>query len=349
MTLRNPKYWNAGLQTGIVSRRQKAGLKTGVPNHCPYFGFSIIFALCLIAVLPMSAVARAGDGGSSAAEFLRIGTGARAPARGDAVTADPQGVLSLHYNPAGLANVERGEIEGMYQEAVLGMGHGSFGFVHPIGANAGWGVGAKYMDYGRTQRTTISTVLGVSTLNNAGTFKGNDLAAGLSYGYRIADVSVGITGKYITAKYDDVTAGAGAVDLGILWKSSSIPVALGATIQNVGSRMKFMRTREHLPLLGRVGAAWTPMDGMIRLTTDIEWARNEEPVPMAGLEFTPVSFITLRAGYDGRNDLGRKWSVGGGFRHNDFTLDYAFIPSGKIGDNHRFALGIQFGPGRKIR
>ena len=303
---------------------------------------SLLFALALLAV---SAGART-DGGSSAAEFLRISPSARGAARGDAMTAGAEGVAALHYNPAGLGYLRRAEAEAMYQHLTLDVGHGALGAALPWGDASGWGVSATYIDYGEAFRTTISMAGGAVAISNAGTFSGSDLAVGFSYGHRFGDWAIGVTARGISSHIDDASAAAVAADVGILWRHPTRPYSVGVAGKNLGSRIRFDRDREDLPALVRAGAHAGFRDETIRLSVEVEKAREENVRFLGGVEVWPSRNFALRAGYDGRLEIAEGFTGGVGFHSGDLSLDYAYIPFGKAGDNHRFGVRYDFGPAR---
>lgn len=309
-----------------------------------------------------SVAAASNDGGTSAGEFLRLGAGAVAPATGDARTAAARGVQSLHYNPAGLAwqgsGIDQGsgsgattggdgkrEVSATYQRLVLDINFGELAYAAPINGRAGWGAEVRYLDYGRMDRNQVNVAGGIVTNTRAGTFEAQDLAAAIGFGVRLETISGGVTGRLISSTLDGDAAIAGALDLGIQWRPASVPVEFGAMVANLGSDLRYDRDEEPLPRLLRVGAAARLWEGRVRLHVDGEFARNEDPHLMAGLELTPFPAVTFRGGYDGRvdgNGAGKGWTVGAGFRVQAFTLDYAYIPFGNLGDNHRVGLTFRF-------
>ncbi len=70
----------------------------------------------LIAVLAVALGAAPADATKYAAEFLRIGAGARALGMGGAVTACVDDASSVYWNPAGMVMVERAEVALMHSE-----------------------------------------------------------------------------------------------------------------------------------------------------------------------------------------------------------------------------------------
>jgi hypothetical protein len=313
-------------------------------RRAPFRGF-LLAMLVLGLTHPVSA--RTGDGGSTSGEFLRLSAGAHAPAVGGAMTASATGADAIFYNPAGLGWVGTSgssrEVAATYQSLAGEANYGDLSVAIPTGERGGMSLGVKYVDYGNIDRTTLTTAGPFVTGNRAGTFGAHDLSASIGYGRRWTNLAVGVAGKFVTSQLDNVTATAGAVDAGFQYKVIGLPLQIGATVQNLGSSLKYDVVNEDLPLLGRLGATGTFFHDRIRLHGDIEWARNENAAFMGGVEFDVASMLTVRGGYDGRNEADDSpYTVGLGFHAGALALDYAYAPFGDLGDNHRVGIKYSF-------
>ncbi|MDD5658300.1 MAG: hypothetical protein PHF00_13695, partial [Elusimicrobia bacterium] len=85
-----------------------------------------LFAVLL--VLAPQAAALQKNVGTAAAEFLRLGAGARALGMGEAYSAVAEGADAVYWNPAGLARVSRPEVSYTRSEMPAGL-HQDFGAV----------------------------------------------------------------------------------------------------------------------------------------------------------------------------------------------------------------------------
>lgn len=303
-------------------------------------GLVVIWLGCFFSA---GASAATTGGGTSAGEFLRLGTGARGPAMGDAFTAAADGVSSLHYNPANLGRVEQTEVEASYQNLVLGSGLGQIGAAIPRGERRGWGLSVTYVEYGATNRTTLSTTGGAASAVRAGTFDGHDIAAGVSYGRGLGDWGLGATARVVSSRIDDASATAFAADLGLSYRFPRRPIEAGIVVKNLGTRLRYDRANEDLPLLVRGGLSTKIFRGRLRLSVEAEKARNERAVVLAGGEFRVGSLLALRAGYDGRADgIDDGLTFGVGVSHENLSVDYGYIPFGDFGESHRVSLRYTF-------
>ncbi|RMH54416.1 MAG: hypothetical protein D6679_13790, partial [Candidatus Hydrogenedentota bacterium] len=74
-------------------------------------------------------------------------------------------------------------------------------------------------------------------------------------------------------------------------------------------------------------------------------ARRDDAIIRGGGEYWVGKVLALRLGYDGSVTGVDNGLTGGlGIRWEEFSLDYAFMPFGEIGENHRFGIGYRWGP-----
>lgn len=129
------------------------------------------------------------------AAFEEKGAGARAPGLGNAFTAIADDVYAIHYNPAGLAQLERPEIATAYSRLFLGLTDNStlsqsfIGYAHPL----------KGGKHGTTATSWEQFSLN-SSLYQEHTFS---LAYGraLARGWGPGDLYGGLTGKYLRRSF----------------------------------------------------------------------------------------------------------------------------------------------------
>lgn len=297
----------------------------------------LILSFCICNFVVNAHAAQDG-GGANAGITLRFSPSAYAAAMGDAFTAPARGVAAAYYNPAGLGWTREREISLMYQDVVLDVGQGSLGFASPLGERSAWAVLAQYVDFGTTQRTVVSGTSGAAS----GTFTGQDIAVGLSYGARMSSWGYGATAKVYSSSIDNATATAFAVDMGLRWQSEDGPLSFGATVRNLGTGLKYDGATERLPTTFRLGAGWQAIRKYLLITADLEKVADENWSAHAGAELTLAEMFSLRAGYDGSIELDNGFTAGAGFKTGGFELDYAFIPFGVTGNNHRVGLGYKF-------
>lgn len=289
----------------------------------------------------------ADSSGSNAAELLRVGYGARVPALGGSIAAGADGADAAWYNPAGLTRLKGKEATGSYQSLVESINQGTLGYAMPINERLGLGVVGSYINYGSQDRTTVSTAGAFTTVNRSGSqFDAYDLTAGLALGYRISPVfSIGGAAKLVSSKLDNASATAFSGDLGVEWKEPTLPLTIGAGVRNLGTKLKFDLVEEELPLTFYAGAELSLFDDRFSLYASTVKVDEEKFQFRGGVELRVVEMLSLRAGYDGANNSeGTPITAGIGVNVNDLTLDYAYVPFGAFGNNHRVALTYRWGP-----
>mgnify|MGYP001154022967 CR=1 FL=1 len=121
--IRNPK--NALRKTAILIQSSGFGILD--------LGLSIV--LCVLLILPSSAATL--GSGTTSAEMLRLGFGARVPAMGGAMPAGARGLDAAWYNPAGLAWTGHREASASYQAMVEDINQGSLGYAQPFNRRTG--------------------------------------------------------------------------------------------------------------------------------------------------------------------------------------------------------------------
>lgn len=282
--------------------------------------------------------------GTTGANFLRFGTGARPMGMGGAYAAIGGDINSAWWNPAGLALMEYNEIILMHNEAGEGIRHEFFTFGAPVHKLRG-AIAASVTYF------SVSDIQGYDAGGMATEeLTAYDVEAAAAYGRRIFnDLSLGTRIKLIQEKLDDETALTYAADAGCLWNTFLDGLSLGCSLQNMGPGLEFIEEPSRLPLNFKAGIAYefllfgnssilafdsnSPVDGRMYLS--------------AGAECRFFNLIALRAGYVSNDDLDNGLRVGGGVRGGDLMIDYAWMPRGYFTDSHRFSLNVRFG--RKYR
>jgi hypothetical protein len=152
---------------------------------------------------------------------------------------------------------------------------------------------------------------------------------------------------FLREKIDEEKAQAFAVDFGGLYFVPGSSLILGANIQHVGTKMKFVEESFSLPVNAKLGAAYRMIDGALTFAVDVNRPVDSDLNIGLGGEYKIMGTINLRAGYRytlGGNDLGTASGLraGIGVEIRDYKLDYAFVPYGELGQAHRISLLANF-------
>ncbi|MCX5788244.1 MAG: PorV/PorQ family protein [Elusimicrobia bacterium] len=301
---------------------------------------SAALAAGLSLLLPAAAFAEYSGSslGTSSAQFMKLGAGARAEGMAEAHVAAVQDTSALYWNPAALTRVGHSLLL-MHAPYIDKSYYDYAAYSHPFGGGV-LGVGAQYFTAGSLDNTDASG-------NAIGTFRPYGLTAALGYAREISGVSVGVSGKFIREQI--VNSGTGyAADVGLFKEFADRRLALGAAVANIGRGVEVGAERPHLPLTGRLGLAWRFSEGWVAAADGI-FMRDNDPLGAFGLEYrVPAELpLFLRTGYrtgvaDEAGELhGVTFGVGIGF--GDFGVDYALVPYGGLGWTHRISLSWRLG------
>lgn len=311
-----------------------------------------ILRLVLLTVyhLPLITAVYAGNPGTTGANFLKIGAGVRNIAMGESSAATSNDVNSVYWNPAGLSQMEYQEATFMYNKWFEEIDQQFFGYAYPNKKLGTFGLGVYRVGMESVQGYDAN---GIKTDEvNAG-----DMAAGLSYARRFASPSesniyrIGITGKWIQEKLDDVTASTFAGDVGLQY--SGFPffgdwaedLTFGAAVTNVGGKLKFDRDETKLPQTIKAGFGYIKeiLGDPLTVGVDVYNPSDNEISIGGGVEYWLKDLLALRVGYKTKDDEGSGVRAGAGIKVKMIRIDYAYAGYGILGDTHRIGLSVSFG------
>lgn len=309
-----------------------------------------IVALCLS---PSFAATRSG---STGAQFLNLGVSARSIAMGNAYTAVSYGgAIAANYNPAGLYGTDRPEVSFMHYQYILNSNFSYLGYAHPLGKSKRVILGGNviYGTYGSIEETRVN-VGADSGLKTGQTFTANDSAGTLTLmALPMERLGVGLNLKYVKQEIAGSVAGVPASDIGVLYRMGP-KLSLGFTVRNIGPDLKFDKETAPLPLSYTFGVTYALLKNqMLIFSSDFEKPRNQGLAVRFGGELnigsswnarnSRIPQFSLRAGHDGFVEAGTGLSMGGGLRIDNYSMDYAFIPFGQLGQAHRISATVRFG------
>ena len=287
--------------------------------------------------------------GTSGAVFLKIGPGARPAAMGEAFTGVADDIHSIYWNPAGLARLRNPELTAMHMQWFQNVNYEYAAFAFPTKEQGTWGFAVTNLHTDDLQRRTEDTE------TSLGNFSSSDSAYWLSYGRAVTDkLSLGANAKFIRQVLDSTSANAYASDWGVLYDTQWKTLKLGASIQNVGSKVKFVNESDPLPMTGRAGASIQVIEGRMLLSSDVIAPRDHQVGLALGTEYRQkvsgdVRLIG-RGGYRTDSDVKNGLtgvSAGGGIQMGRVAFDFGWVPFGELGSTYRYALHVKFGPAGK--
>jgi hypothetical protein len=301
----------------------------------------VLFAV----VASLSFTSRGYAAGTEAASFLDIPVGAGPAALGSAYTALATNAFAPVWNPAGLAQAPGTTFAGQHLSYLESIHYEYLGLSHTLREGTGLGLSAQYLGSGDIDRRNNGG-------DAEGSFSSHYAAYSIAFGQRLTErLSIGLTERVIDAKIAEFGAQAYATDAALLYTEPR-RFSIGAVVANMGTRLKFIDSSDPLPLAVRLG-------GALRLTSAVLVAaegvyRKEGPAGgHFGAEWQPIELIALRTGYrtEATKELSALagFSTGLGIRVFGTEFDYAWLPSGPLGNAHYFSVAMKFRQGSEAR
>lgn len=316
-------------------------------------------ALAGLLLLGLAGTALAGSGGkgTSAGAFLRLAPGARGAALGAALGGAADDAYAAWYNPAGLAFLERVEAAAARESRFEGIAYDAAILSVPVLAWRDSPLRANA--YGVTALSVYSLSASglerrglVETDAPSGTFGASDRAYALSYGYNPAgtNLAFGATAKFVDSALDNRRASALTWDGGLLYKTGDR--SIGAGVRGFGGSLKYATVADPLPTVYYAGAAWRPR-GVWLLAAQVDAPQRDALSLGLGVErrwsVSPGLSAAARGGYstaasDAGALAGAAFGFGVSWRAMEF--DFAWSPSGALGDVFKYSLLFRFGEGQ---
>lgn len=298
--------------------------------------------------------------GVSSAAFLKVGVGARAVGLGSAVTTIGGDVEQMFWNPAGIA------MKDQKIQAAFSYNNWLAGIKQNVGSvSYNWEgigtIGAGVILFGVSDIPATRDPFNDPSTST--TYDYMDMSAQISFARYVTDrLSLGVTGKYIREKIDELTATAVAFDVGSLYDIGVLGWKVGARLSNIGSDIKYYDYSSPIPITFSMGTSIMPLSTESqkgRVAVDVVKQQDYLAYFNVGMEYSVEDMLALRAGYklnySDIEDPGRTnrnpiqtsiegWSVGGGVHTTwsdyDVRIDYAFTDMKILKDVHRFSIRL---------
>jgi hypothetical protein len=313
------------------------------------FAFLVLSSLCTLRTAQASS-------GEEGAAFLDIPVGAGPAAMGGGYTSLANDAYAATYNPGGLGFLESTQFSGQHLSYLESIHYEYLSFAVPLRRSANCGSLADCQGSaigGSVQYLGSGDIKGMDQFGTpTGDFSSYYAAYNLSYGRALTEkLSLGLTGKMINAKLDDVSANAFAADLGAMYKVQG-NLMLAASLTNVGSKLKFISEGDSLPMAFHLGATFRP-SAQWMVTGEVVYPKTGLASMHVGGEWRPLEALALRTGY--RTDTVKElsvlagYSLGLGLNIWGQELGYAWLPYGDLGNTHYVSLLMKFGEVEKSK
>ena len=207
--------------------------------------FGLAVATGLLALAPAGLAAQGTDTnpdntpyGTTSAEFLLFGAGARGTALGDAFAAAANDISSLYYNPGAVALIERpGAMVSTY-DYVAETNYSWGGIAFPFsGGSRSFGLQIGTFGFDNQPVYTVDQPDGTGAVYSV-----SQTFAGATFAQNFSDrFAAGLTAKFVFDQLGEVNGSAFAVDFGTSFHAmlSNHPIKLAFVVANLGTDLKY--------------------------------------------------------------------------------------------------------------
>lgn len=285
--------------------------------------------------------------GETGLNHLRIQPSARSQGMGGISLGLADNPQAFFGNPAGLSLRESPLLTANYMPYPAGIHVGSFSFQPKSMGAFRFSADAFYLNSGTMTRTS-------PTNEDLGTFGYQVVNLGGTAAYSIIEnLSVGGNLKLHLATADSNMQIAAGVDIGAMYLNLVPGLNIGLVVQNVAYEIKpFVEERSAMPVGIGGGISYSGLKKLL-VGLDVSKPLDAPLIVRGGVEFTPVEFLALRAGYSSEGsawktgatgaDILAGFSLGMGLRNlAGVSLDYAITPAIDLGLFHRISLAYSF-------
>ena len=192
------------------------------------FNFTAILMLVFSVLIAQSNV------GTTSAAFLEIGPGARSIGMGSAYVSVADDASSIYWNPAGIVNVSRPEVQSYYSPWLVETQFYYNTAVVPMG---------QYGSFGLSFTAVTMDEMMVRTVQNpepdayGQKFDAGNISMGIAYAKKLTDrFSFGFQTKFIQESIWQMKAQGYAVDIGTMFVTKS-DLNIGMSISNFGGKL----------------------------------------------------------------------------------------------------------------
>lgn len=317
--------------------------------NCPLKTLILCGALIWAAAEAGAATASRVEGrGDVSAPFLAANPSVRAAALGGFQATSAGDVDASFSNPATLTSLALPELWLTHTDSFVDTQFQTAAFGLPGKKQAG-AFAIQYLNDGAIERTGIDganqPVVGL------GDFRPYIVVGQGSWARSLPSApvaaSAGLTLKVFHQSLDQTSMTGWALDGGLHFPQLLPGLSGGLVYRNLGPSQNGFPLPQSLAagVAYDLGVPWPVLRG-VSIFNEYDAARESDNVLRAGIEMRRSRFW-LRGGYasleSDDSDALSRLGFGGGFRLKGWRLDYAWLPRGDLGDQHRVGLTIGFG------
>lgn len=279
--------------------------------------------------------------GTTAANFLSVGSGAGVLGMGGAVLGLGRDLNAASWNPAALGWVNETQLVLSHSGLADEQAQEWLGAGGRLGGSTRWAITGLYHGQGSFEGRDAT---GVST----GSFNVSSMAVGAqlaqSFGGR---GTIGVGAKYVTEDLGTVRGSGMTFDVGAMLQAGNL--GFGVAAQNLGGQMRYDGAVYRFPANYGMGASLALPEHGLRFALDANFPVAYYSDVRGGVEWMWRDQFALRAGYraelgaeDGEPLTGPSFGMGAGL--GGLWLDYGYLISGMAeGGEHRVGLTVRPG------
>jgi hypothetical protein len=311
--------------------------------------------------------------GTTAAQFLKIGAGARAIGMGSAYTAIANDILAVYWNPAGLSRVNRTG-EAIFNHASW-LADTKYNFAAvSLNLSTVGSIGLQVISFSTPEQPvrTIANPDGDGRFWDATAF-----TIGVTYARNLTErFSIGLTAKFISERIFNASANGAAFDLGIMFNTPLDNLVLGASISNFGTKMRlegrdlrinhdpvpvsgsvdavpaeYLTESFNIPLNLKFGLAYNAIkneDYSLLVALDGIQASDNSPSLNTGFEVGFKNILFLRGGYKSLliENSEESFTFGAGLQYDivgtNVKFDFGWADFGRLENVQFVSLAIRY-------
>ncbi|MGQ0722091.1 MAG: PorV/PorQ family protein [Candidatus Eiseniibacteriota bacterium] len=313
---------------------------------------------CLVACLACAPAAHGAEifrkVGTSGAQFLKIGVGARAVGMGETFVAVADDATAAWWNPAGVARITQdghAHVTLNHSTWPADISHEFFGYAFTYrGLPGSYAFTSTVLQMDPIPVRTEFSPGGTGDNFDAGSFN-----LGLTWAKNLIDrFAFGLTAKFLHLGLEDENADGFAVDFGTLYYTDYKTIRIGMAIQSMGPSLTFIEDSFPLPTMFKVGTAmdaYQSEDHNVLLAFEFDHPSDNAERASFGTEYTLKTFqpnvtLQVRGGYRYNRD---EESLTSGFGVEFPTgsaswirVDYGFSAMDFLDDVHKFSAELRF-------
>lgn len=332
----------------------------------------VVFILILIMPIAGFAVSKVG---TTAANFLKVGVGARAIGMGGAYVSLANDASAMYWNPAGIALIKGAEAFFNHNEWIADINFDYAGLVFTVPSLGAFGLNATFLSMGEMERTTEYYPEGTDQFYSAGSY-----ALGVTFARSLTDrFSIGFNLKYINEYILNSSASGFAIDIGTVFVTQFKGLRIGANISNFGTKMQIggrdvlvqhdidqqqqgnndrinadlSTDKFDLPLNMQIGISFDILQDVphnqLWLSVDAMHPNdNVESINIGG-EYVFRNLLSLRGGYAalGIEESEKGLTLGAGLKYTFIgnvtaKIDYAYESFGRFNNLQKISVSIGF-------